>query len=86
LIFASILNIILDLLFILVFGWGVAGVALATVIAQGLAFISAIIYLNRTHKIMHFSFTDWVFDKGIFISSLRIGLPSGFQHTLLHWE
>jgi putative MATE family efflux protein len=83
LIFASILNIILDLLFILVFGWGVAGVALATVIAQGLAFISAIIYLNRTHKIMHFSFTNWVFDKGIFKSSLRIGLPSGFQHTIV---
>jgi putative MATE family efflux protein len=83
LIFASVINIVLDLLFILVFGWGVAGVALATVIAQGLAFLSAIIYLNRTHKIMHFSFTGWVFDRKIFISSLRIGLPSGFQHTFV---
>jgi putative MATE family efflux protein len=83
LIFASIINIILDLLFILVFGWGVAAVALATVISQGLAFVSAIIYLNRTHKIIQFSFTGWVFDRKIFINSLRIGLPSGFQHTFV---
>jgi putative MATE family efflux protein len=83
LVFASIINIILDLLFILVFGWGVGAVALATVISQGLAFLSAIIYLNRTHKIMHFSFTGWVFDRKIFLNSLRIGLPSGFQHTFV---
>ena len=83
LIISSIINIILDLLFILVFGWGVTGVALATVIAQGGAFVSAIIYLNRTHKIIHFSFTGWVFDRDIFIKSVRIGLPSGLQHTFV---
>ncbi len=83
LILSSLINIGLDLLFILVFGWGVAGVALATVIAQGGAFVTAIIYLNRTHDIIHFSFTKWVFDKGIFIKSLKIGLPSGFQHTFV---
>jgi putative MATE family efflux protein len=83
LILASLANIGLDLLFILVFGWGVAGVALATVIAQGGAFVTAIIYLNRTHDIMQFSFTKWVFDRKIFLKSLRIGLPSGFQHTFV---
>ncbi len=83
LILASLVNIGLDLLFILVFGWGVAGVALATVIAQGGAFVTAIIYLNKTHDIIHFSFTGWVFDRSIFIQSLRIGLPSGFQHTFV---
>ncbi len=83
LIISSLVNIALDLLFILVFGWGVAGVALATVIAQGGAFVTAIIYLNKTHRIINFSFTGWVFDKDIFYNSIRIGLPSGFQHTFV---
>ncbi len=83
LIVASILNIALDLLFILVFGWGVASVALATVISQGVAFVSAIIYLNRNHSIIQFSLTKWSFDRKIFAKSIRIGLPSGFQHTFV---
>ena len=83
LVISSLVNIALDLLFILVFGWGVAGVALATVIAQGGAFVTAIIYLNKTHRIIHFSFTGWVFDKDIFYNSIRIGLPSGLQHTFV---
>jgi putative MATE family efflux protein len=83
LVVSSLVNIALDLLFILVFGWGVIGVALATVIAQGGAFVTAIIYLNKTHRIIHFSFTGWVFDKDIFYNSIRIGLPSGFQHTFV---
>ncbi len=83
LILASLVNIGLDLLFILVFGWGVASVALATVISQGGAFVTAIIYLNKTHEIIRFSFRGLVFDRGIFANSLRIGLPSGFQHTFV---
>ncbi len=83
LIISSLVNIALDLLFILVFGWGVAGVALATVIAQGGAFVTAIIYLNKTHSIINFSFKGWIFDWAIFIKSLKIGLPSGFQHTFV---
>ncbi len=83
LILSSIVNIVLDLLFIIVFGWGVAGVALATVIAQGGAFVTAIIYLNKTHRLIHFSFKGLVFDKKIFYKSVRIGLPSGLQHTFV---
>jgi putative MATE family efflux protein len=83
LILASIVNIGLDLLFILVFGWGIASVALATVIAQGGAFVTAIIYLNKTHEIIRFSLRGLVFDRAIFNKSLRIGLPSGLQHTFV---
>lgn len=79
LIISTFINIGLDLLFVLVFQWGIAGVAIASVIAQGGAFITAIIYLNKTHKIVHFSFKELVFDKDIFKKSLRIGLPTGLQ-------
>ncbi len=78
-----VLNIILDLIFVPVFHWGVAGVAVATVISQGGAFIVQIIYLNRYHKVVKFSFSALKFDRVIFIKSMRIGLPTGFQQTFV---
>jgi len=77
------LNIILDLIFVPVFHWGVAGVAIATVISEGVAFISQIIYLNRTHKVVRFSLKDLSFDRVIFSKCIRIGLPTGFQQTFV---
>ncbi|MDX9696401.1 MAG: MATE family efflux transporter [Bacteroidales bacterium] len=82
-IIATLVNIVLDLLFVLVFKWGIAGVAVATVIAQGGAFVTAVIYLNRTHKIIRFSFKELAFDWQIFYKSLRIGLPTGIQQTFV---
>ena len=83
LIISTLVNIVLDLLFVMVFKWGIAGVAIATVISQAGAFVSAIIYLNRTHKIISFSFKNLFFDRDIFIKSIRIGLPTGIQQTFV---
>ncbi len=77
------LNIILDLIFVPVFHWGVAGVAIATVISEACAFIAQIIYLNKYHKVVKFSFADLKFDPEIFRKSIRIGLPTGFQQTFV---
>jgi putative MATE family efflux protein len=82
-IIATLVNIVLDLLFVLVFKWGIAGVAIATVFAQGGAFVTAVIYLNKTHKIIRFSFKELTFDYQIFYKSLRIGLPTGIQQTFV---
>jgi len=79
LIISTVINIGLDLLFVLVLKWGIEGVAIASVIAQAGAFITAIIYLNKTHKIIRFSFKELIFDRIIFKKSLRIGLPTGLQ-------
>ncbi len=83
LIISSVLNIILVLLFVIVFKWGIAGAAIATVIAQGFAFISAVFYLNKTHKLIRFSFFNLTFDKFVFKKSILIGLPSGLQITFV---
>lgn len=83
LIISTIFNIAFDLLFVLVFKWGIVGVAVATIISQGGAFVTAILYLNRYHKIIQFSFRELKFDKEIFRQSFRIGLPTGFQHTFI---
>jgi putative MATE family efflux protein len=77
------LNIILDLIFVPIFHWDVAGVAIATVISEACAFIALIIYLNRYHKVVKFSFRDLTFDRDIFNKSIRIGLPTGFQQTFV---
>jgi putative MATE family efflux protein len=83
LIISTIANILLDLLFVLVFKWGVAGVAFATIISQAGAFITSVFYLNKTHEIVKLSVFKLVFDKKVFRQSLRIGLPSGFQQTIV---
>ena len=83
LILATVLNIGLDLLFIVVLGWGVEGAAWATLIAQGVAFIAAAIYLNRTHPLIKFNLMNFAFDKKVFRESMRIGLPTGLQHTFV---
>ncbi len=84
LIIATIVNIILDLLFVIVFKWGVAGVAWATVIAQGVSFVLCIFYLNRSKvEVLHIDLRNMTFDWDIFKTSIRIGLPSAIQQTLV---
>jgi len=83
LIASTIVNIILVFLFVLVFKWGVAGAAYATIIAQGGACITSMIYLHKTHEIINFNFRKWTFDKEIFRACFRIGLPTGLQQTFV---
>ena len=83
LVLATILNIGLDLLFIVKLGWGIEGAAFATLIAQGTAFIVAIFYLNRNHELIRFNIREFAFDWEIFRQSLRIGLPTGLQQTFV---
>ncbi|MDZ7740477.1 MAG: MATE family efflux transporter [Bacteroidota bacterium] len=82
-IIATLMNVIFDLLFVLVFKMGVDGVAIATIIAQGGAFMSAIVYLNRTHEVINLSWRKMVFDRDIFRKSFKIGAPIGLQHMFV---
>ena len=83
LIISVVVNIILDIIFIVVFHWGVAAVAVATVISEAGAFLTLILYLNRTHKVVKLSFHDFSFSKRIFSQCMKIGLPTGFQQTFV---
>jgi putative MATE family efflux protein len=83
LVIASIFNIGFDFLFIVGFKWGIAGAAWATVIAQTGAFITAILYLNKTHKIINLNLLTIKFDRSIFVKTIKIGLPTGLQHTFV---
>ncbi|PBH16330.1 MATE family efflux transporter [Clostridioides difficile] len=82
LIIATILNIVLDLTFIVVLRMGVEGVALATIMAQAVSFIISIIYLNKKHEVLKFKIKGIVYDNKIFKDGLRLVLPSGVQQML----
>ncbi len=83
LIISTVMNIALDMLFILVFDWGIAGAAWATVISQAGAFVSGVVYLNRTHEIIKIRLSEMWFDKQIFKQGVRIGMPTGLQQTFV---
>ena len=83
LVIASVLNIVFDFVFVLVFHLGVAGVALAAITGQGIAFALAVIYLNRKHEFINISFRKIIFDKEIFKNIIKIGLPMGLQQSFV---
>jgi putative MATE family efflux protein len=83
LVISTLTNIVFDLLFVVVFKWGIAGAAWATVLSQAGAFISLILYLNRRHEMVKLTWRRLEWDKAIFMQSIRIGVPTGFQQTFV---
>ena len=83
LVIANIVNILLDLLFIMVFKMGVEGAALGTVISQAGAFLTMILHLNRKNDLVKLYIRKLSFDKEIFIKSIKIGVPTGLQQTFV---
>lgn len=83
LIIASILNVVLDIIFVTVFNLGVEGLALATVISQAFSFIFGIIFINIKHPIISIHFRNAKFKLNILKDLLVIGLPSGIQMSFI---
>lgn len=83
LIIASILNIILDFIFILKFSMGVRGAAFATTIAQGISALLCLIYIIRKVPILKLNKNDWHLTSKILLEHLRLGLPMGFQASII---
>lgn len=83
LVFSTMMNVALDLLFVAVFKMGVTGAAWATVLSQAGAFVTGVIYLNRTHEVVKLNSFKLVFDRAVFKKSLMIGLPTGLQQTFV---
>jgi len=83
LIIASIINIVLDFVFILVFSMGVSGAALATTISQGISAILCFIYIKKKLPILKLDKDDWHLSKEILFEHIRMGLPMGFQASII---
>ena len=79
----GVINVLLNLLFVIVFGMSVDGVALATIIAQYLSAILVIAVLaKKKGESYQFSFKKLCFDIVLIKRILRIGIPSGIQSSL----
>ncbi len=83
LIFSSVLNIILDLLFVGVFRWGVWSAAVATVISQMASVVLCMIYLCKKGHIFTVELKKLRFHKDMLIEIVRYGLPSGVQNSVI---
>lgn len=79
----TVLNIVLDLLFIVGFNWGIEGAARATVIAQGIGMCIALGYVNNTHPLLSIKKQDLLFDMKLFKEGLKIGLPTSVQQCAI---
>ena len=83
LIISSVVNIILDLLFIGIFRFGVGSAALAPIISQVLSVALCMRQLIKTDDVYRVCIKDIAFDKGILVQILNIGLPSGLQNSII---
>ena len=82
LVLTSILNIILDLLFVIAGHMGIAGVALATIFSQMGSAVLCMRLLRKTDEIYRFVWRDMYFDKGILLDVFSVAVPAGLQSTI----
>lgn len=82
LILTSVLNIVLDLVFVLVFKMGIAGVAYATIISQFISAGLTLMLLTRTKEIYRMTWHDLKIDMGILGQIVAVGLPAGIQSVI----
>ena len=83
LIASSVINLILDVLFIAGFHMGVGGAAVATVISQGISMLLCFIQLTKSKYEYRLQVKKLVLDKEILKQLLKIGLPSGVQNSII---
>lgn len=82
LVISSVLNVILDLVFTVWCGMEVAGVALATVIAQTVSCILCVIYIVKKYEILRLQKENWKLDLNMVKNLLALGVPGAFQHSV----
>lgn len=85
---ASLTNLVLDCLFIIVFHWGVTGAALATIIGQGVSFIVSLIFLYKHKENFGFDFQKKSFkiQKDVLKVISSLGIPFALQNCAVNFS
>ena len=81
-ILASVINVALDFVFVAGFGWGVAGAAIATVIAQGFSAVYCFCVLRKV-DLLHLEKKHFRFDGGMIYRLLYLGAPIALQNVII---
>ena len=79
---SGIINVLLNLFFVIVLHMTVNGVAIATVISNLISSMILFIKLLRTNQLIHLDIHELRFDNNVFKKIMRIGLPSGIQSAV----
>ena len=83
LILCSLLNVALDLVFVIAFHWDVPGVAIATVISQAVSVVLCVLYMIRKYPRLRPDAAAFRLDTALLKEYLSIGLPMCFQSAVL---
>lgn len=83
LIFSTFVNVVLDLMFVAVFHWGVGSAAMATTISQGISALLCCLHLLRTKEVYRMNWREIRFHKNSLQAIFRFGLPSGIQNSMI---
>lgn len=81
---SAIVNIVLDLVFVLQFGMGVKGVALATLIAQAVSAVLCTLYSFKKLPILHMKRQEIVFDKLLFRLIAKYAVLTSVQQSIMN--
>ena len=79
---SGVINVVLNLVFVILFQMSVAGVALATIISQTVSALMVTVLLMKEEGPLHLDLRHLGFHKGALVQILKIGLPAGLQSTL----
>ncbi|MEN8075879.1 MATE family efflux transporter [Clostridioides difficile] len=82
LLISSVLNIILDLVFIIVFHMGVAGAAWATVISQGVSGVCCLVFMRKRYSILKFEKDELKINGHCIRRLCYMGIPMGLQYSI----
>lgn len=82
LIISAVINVILDIVFIICFHMGVEGCAYATVIAQGISALLCFVYIMKRYPILHLKKEDFHVSFASFGRLLALGIPMGLQFSI----
>ncbi|MCI5620430.1 MAG: MATE family efflux transporter [Lachnospiraceae bacterium] len=82
LVMSAVLNVVLDLLFVITFEMGIFGAAFATVLAQAVSGVLSLIFIIKKREILHPQKEDWVLDRDYVKTLIYMGLPMGFQYSI----
>lgn len=82
LLLSSVLNVVLDLFFIINVGMGVEGAAIATVIAQLASGLACLFYMKKKYEILHIRKEEWKLEGQIVGNLCGMGIPMGLQYSI----
>ncbi len=83
LLISSVVNLVLDLVFVLVFHWGVAGAAIATTISQAVSAVVALVYLMRRYQVFRFNWTEFRWYNDSARQVLHLAAPATLQQVVM---